>query len=1466
MSNSLVADFRSRFPDDPRSDAELTLAFGQAHDQDQRYSQFPDFVQDYQALKQTRREAFAPPLTEEIRRGLASGVEGTAATIASAGALASDAIGKYGKYGLPGLNTLYSLLPESAHKAVRNYLLDKAQKFEDAAAENAPTIPTVRDIKSPADAVRYAAYGAGQVVPSLVEAGVTAGAGSLIGAGAGTVAEPGGGTAVGAVGGGIAGFFEKQAVKSLIKKGIQNFSREQLATEAKALGMRYGQHIATALNSYALSSGEIYNDLATDKSVDPDKALNVSLLGGLAAAWPDTLLPSYVASKFIRGVEGKAVGEAAKKGFYGYLTRFVSDAAKEVPMEAGTESFQEWVDIAAKRYATGKPITAPLSQEEKDRITNAGVFGGIGGLIAAPVSAIPGHGNHDVLNSYTGNHTPEIQTQLDDLAKKAADGDLTAQATVSQLPPEQRNTVILAQQDLERAKTAQSPDIEEALGINQPEEVSQNGEEEKGQQEVLNDLSVPGPAVQDNKTGTAVQTPVETATQNPPGSTPQSPGDRLAAAEQDRLQRARQQMSNVEETPAIPQPQPVVENPAPVQQTPENAPEAPAVNAPRETPAVAPEAPVPTPPKIVERSKSSDAKTQANAAFDRVNNMSGKDLTAEIKRLGLTKQFEHTPILGENASQAEKELTLSEQRIRIKAIAAIVNKTFTAADNVPEHSGLITPEMVDYDVEQPTHGEPLEHGFFSIPADEQTTPETFEKLVSGARGPRKDAEGNPVPVQKSRRLVSILDNSTGKVYLASAFKDKVVRVTDPAKVSGEVKEKGGGVSSSLADVMSRTLEDGSPRYKLMDSVRLNFLKKFALQEYSTEAQYKEHFGSKVEQIAGPPLAADVNTQPKGKNEQPTHHLETGDELEHFNEPASEVTPFDEMVQKEEGGRPSASSFTESHANSLYQVFGIGRLTPKRFEVLFEQRAKKKREAIEALSVPTRELMRLGVEDPMEAWQIVKRLIYESLSDNSQSKKGSLESLQKSFSSQAIRRIAEGHGQVRDQTATASQGENARGNGAAHSTAQAAEGQGSQATEGATNGRRGDTGTNARFSIPTGTDPTIEAVRLAGEKDPNVLSHIHRSRGLNAVLDTLPASQVLATIKRLGHDLVAKFKSTAHYIEIDGVPKDPAEYDVRGNETFAQWRKRNDLRFDDLDIRERVLNDNTGAMDTKGRDFENQILNEAGYETHYDEVRKIQSRLSLPAGDPHLRELAAPAFQSVRIAIQRAGIPVTIHQQVTGSLVKAFLRSGNVTGEVEGGMYDRAARAVQVVLRDIQNPSQLDLRTLFDEAGHALFDRESPGRQQTILQSISQALDSAIGLSEQGARDIASAQPGASTGVLAEERLARAVADRLQKNGFNPTEAQGIGQRILRFIKDFYYRSLMVLQKALLGDQHNSPKLITKYFQNRLESFLSGQDMQRGFIRQLVGEVPSKSTVGSWLGAVERMGENGIEHDALPWTR
>lgn len=55
VTNSLVREYRRRVPTDPRSNDELTLLFGAAHDKDGRYAEFPDFVKDYWRLNRPEK-------------------------------------------------------------------------------------------------------------------------------------------------------------------------------------------------------------------------------------------------------------------------------------------------------------------------------------------------------------------------------------------------------------------------------------------------------------------------------------------------------------------------------------------------------------------------------------------------------------------------------------------------------------------------------------------------------------------------------------------------------------------------------------------------------------------------------------------------------------------------------------------------------------------------------------------------------------------------------------------------------------------------------------------------------------------------------------------------------------------------------------------------------------------------------------------------------------------------------------------------------------------------------------------------------------------------------------------------------------------------------------------------------------------------------------------------------------------
>ena len=95
MSNSLVDEYRKLIPNDPRSDDQLTLLFGEAN-QDGRYNNRPDFVKDYARLTQPQSgpdvQMPPPSVGEEFARGVSRGTTGMETSAIGLGALAAPPI------------------------------------------------------------------------------------------------------------------------------------------------------------------------------------------------------------------------------------------------------------------------------------------------------------------------------------------------------------------------------------------------------------------------------------------------------------------------------------------------------------------------------------------------------------------------------------------------------------------------------------------------------------------------------------------------------------------------------------------------------------------------------------------------------------------------------------------------------------------------------------------------------------------------------------------------------------------------------------------------------------------------------------------------------------------------------------------------------------------------------------------------------------------------------------------------------------------------------------------------------------------------------------------------------------------------------------------------------------------------------------------------------------------------------
>lgn len=175
MPNSFIATVRQRFPNDTRSDAELTYFFGEwaAQNRPDLFEQFPDFGAEYKNMVRSLR----PGLGEEFQRAFGSTVDKIQATALGAGALAADAVGA---------------------DSAQAYLMRKAREQAAEASRYTPSVGSYSDIETPGDALSYLAYGAGTVAPSAIEAAGFA-----------------------ALGGGLGGLAARGAGKAAVSRAIQ---------------------------------------------------------------------------------------------------------------------------------------------------------------------------------------------------------------------------------------------------------------------------------------------------------------------------------------------------------------------------------------------------------------------------------------------------------------------------------------------------------------------------------------------------------------------------------------------------------------------------------------------------------------------------------------------------------------------------------------------------------------------------------------------------------------------------------------------------------------------------------------------------------------------------------------------------------------------------------------------------------------------------------------------------------------------------------------------------------------------------------------------------------------------------------------------------------------------------------------------------------------------------------------------
>ena len=483
--NILVDEYRRQFPEDKRSDEDVTMLL--ASQDDGTYAKYPDFVADVDRINRYKgviSELRTPKWWQEPGRGFDRGVDSLKESGYGLGALAADVVGA---------------------DSARDYLLKKYKDTDAASAEeNASAVPRVEDIKDVGTGIRFALGKAGELIPQIGEALAF----SAVGAMAGSTAAPGVGTVAGGAAGVTEGFLARQSAKEILKAGIEKIlskstlaaaekqlvesqikkvaakevidgavlpaTKEILAEAIKAKASGMGSLGAELVNFYGIGSGTIYGDLGNREGVDKSDAKSAALIGGIGSALANAPLPAIVLSRFFPGV-GHEVANS-------YIRRLAKDVAIELPIGATGEALDELVQIAAEKYADPKRRDTGLDDQDLSRLLNAAVVGAGAGAMTSTVSAIPGGGEskpsvfpEEVKNRYWKNVTDERKSQILGLHSRIKLGALSEldENTFRNLNHEEKNYL-----DALSDRTEQELNTETA-SVTKSKEVIQSGKIEE---------------------------------------------------------------------------------------------------------------------------------------------------------------------------------------------------------------------------------------------------------------------------------------------------------------------------------------------------------------------------------------------------------------------------------------------------------------------------------------------------------------------------------------------------------------------------------------------------------------------------------------------------------------------------------------------------------------------------------------------------------------------------------------------------------------------------------------------------------------------------------------------------------------------------------------------------------------------------------------------------------------------------
>src|SRR6056300_12120 len=255
-----------------------------------------------------------------------------------------------------------------------DYLMEQSAKFRAEAARGGPSIERATDVRwdNPSEVARVLAGGLGEATPSVLEA-----AGSY------------------ALGGGGGYLIAKQAAKKRLKEVVRKTNPNKLEEvfkgaikfeEAGRRGQQVGSNIALGGSAVGMNVGEIYSELHDYTKLDPrdpnyipeDQAKSLSVSFGAMAGGLDFV--SAGASL------NKTLGIGAKPAET-YLKRLILNLPSGVFLEGATEAAQEFISMAAEKYARGE-MGEELTADEINRLIDAGVLGALGGAQFSALGSI----------------------------------------------------------------------------------------------------------------------------------------------------------------------------------------------------------------------------------------------------------------------------------------------------------------------------------------------------------------------------------------------------------------------------------------------------------------------------------------------------------------------------------------------------------------------------------------------------------------------------------------------------------------------------------------------------------------------------------------------------------------------------------------------------------------------------------------------------------------------------------------------------------------------------------------------------------------------------------------------------------------------------------------------------------------------------------------------------------------------